>query len=60
MEGFKASETLTSFSGESLDLQKTIELGKETEQVIFKYNGYLLNTWNPDLGWEKPSLHPCQ
>ena len=59
VEGFKASEKLKLFSGESLNFQKTIDLGKKVEQVICKYSDLLLNTCNPDLEWEKPSLHPC-
>ena len=59
MEGFKASKNSKNSWDESLDLQKMIDLGKEAEQVICKYNDYL-NTCNPNFEWEKPSLHLCQ
>lgn len=58
MEDLKASEKLRTFSGESPDLRKKpIHLGKEAEQVICKYNDYLMSTGNTDLEWEKQSLH---
>ena len=56
VEGFRASEKLKNMSGESLDLQKTIDLGNEEEQGICKSNDYLLNTCNPDFRSSRPEV----